>query len=83
MRKRFMAAALAAVMTAAALAGCGSDSALTTAAPAAGESETEGAQSAGEEATKAEDTEAEDTGEKETLVVGLQGNTNITDFKDN
>ena len=83
MRKRFMAAALAAVMTASALAGCGSDSASTTAAPAAGESETEAAQSAGEEATKAEDTEAEDTGEKETLVVGLQGNTNITDFKDN
>ncbi len=83
MRKRFMAAALAAVMTASALTGCGSDSAPTTAAPTAEGSEAEGTQGAGEEDTKAEDTEAEDTGEKETLVVGLQGNTNITDFKDN
>lgn len=90
MRKRVLASALVLAMAATSLYGCGNDAASGTEGQtaaqeetaAASENGTEEAAETGNEETAKEESENTD-GERETLVVGIQTNTYITDYDDN
>ena len=84
MKKKVIATALAVSTVLSALAGCG-DAAVQETTSAASQEATESPETeeTGEETKEESDEASENSGEKETLVIGIQTNSYVTDYKDN